>query len=167
METPLQRTCVGQKYPHIRTLRISVQSEIRVRKHNGNIHSNITVQLHCYHRMWSNITWILHHQETLNMKYNKIYKDEQYKRAFTSYNRKIREPNREPGKKDFGWSTDNPCFHCATIISNRENPQTPNSEFWTCRSRVIRSNPISTKMRPWGVYRQAHVYMVKWCDSNI
>ena len=27
--------------------------------------STIIVQVHCYHKMWYNIVWILHHQETL------------------------------------------------------------------------------------------------------
>jgi len=37
-------------------LSISVQSGIRVRKHSGNIPSNITVQVHYYHSTGSNIT---------------------------------------------------------------------------------------------------------------
>jgi len=42
--------------------KITVQSGIRVQKHSGNIYFNIQVQVHCYHSMWSNITWILHHR---------------------------------------------------------------------------------------------------------
>ena len=53
-------------------LSISVQSGIRVRKHSGNIHSNITVQIHCYHNMRSNITRILHHWSVQNMNYRRF-----------------------------------------------------------------------------------------------
>jgi len=49
------------KYLYVYTLSILVQSGIRVRKHSDIIYSNITVQVHCYHGIWSNIIWILHH----------------------------------------------------------------------------------------------------------
>jgi len=40
----------------------SIQSGIRVQNHDGNIHSNNN-STSCYHWTWSNITWILYHQE--------------------------------------------------------------------------------------------------------
>ena len=58
----LLRIYTGQKYPDIRTLRIS-KVGIRVQKHSGNIHFNKIIQIHCYHRTWYNIIWILNHQE--------------------------------------------------------------------------------------------------------
>jgi len=45
--------------------------------------------------------------------------------------------------KGSGWSADDLCFHCISLISNLENSQVSSSEIWTCRSRVIRSNPTS------------------------
>ena len=52
------------KYPYIYTLSISVQSGIRIRKNSGNIHSNITIQVHCYYR---HMTGILSHHRIQNM----------------------------------------------------------------------------------------------------
>ena len=48
------------------------------------------------------------------------YKDEHYKKALTSYNRETREPNRGLEEKGSGWSTDDPDFGCAILISNGE-----------------------------------------------
>jgi len=55
------------------TVSISVQSWIRVRKHSGNIHSNITVQVYYYHCTWSNITRILHHHGYKKYDLQEIY----------------------------------------------------------------------------------------------
>jgi len=54
-----------------------------------------------------------------SMKYE-IYKDKQNKKALTSYNRETREPDRGLEEKGSGWSTDDPRFGCATLISNKK-----------------------------------------------
>ena len=61
----------------------------------------------------------------------------------TSYNRKTWEPIRGLEGKDYGRSTNDPRFHCATLISNRENPQAPSFRIWTCRFRGVRNSPTS------------------------
>jgi len=110
--------------------------------------STIIVQLQSYHRMWSNITRILHHQEVQKFHLQEIYNYKHYKRCSWAA-KGISEPGkRRLERKGSGWSVNDPCFHCATLISNQENPQASSSDIWTCRFRVVRSNPTSTKMRP-------------------
>ena len=64
-----------------------------------------------------------------------------------SYKRETREPSKGLEEKGFGWSADGPRFYWVTLINNQENSLAPNSKIWTCGFRVIRSNPMSTKMR--------------------
>jgi len=109
--------------------------------------STIIVQLQSYHRMWSNIIWILHHQEVQKYDLQEIYNYEQYKRCSRAAKRISRAGKRGLKEKGFGWSADDSRFHYATLISNWDNPQAPTFKIWTCRSRVVRRNPTSTK---WG-----------------
>jgi len=76
------------------TLSISLGRNQSMKVRDVQLHSKKRVQLQSYHRKWSNITWILHHQEE-NMNYSEIYKNEQYKMELTSYNKKSREPSRK------------------------------------------------------------------------
>jgi len=63
--------------------------------------------------------------------YKGIYKYEQYKRCSQIIKRKTRETNRGLKEKALDGSDENPRFHCATLISNMENPQAPSSRIWT------------------------------------
>jgi len=64
-------------------------------------------------------------------------------KELSSHERETREPSRELGRigpqKVCRWS----CFCCASLISNRENPQAPSSGIWTYRSGGVRNSPMN------------------------
>ena len=62
------------KIPSYMYAKHQYMQKIRVQKHSGNIYSNKIVQIHSYHRVWSNIIWILHHHKAQSMIYKVIYK---------------------------------------------------------------------------------------------
>ena len=68
------------------------------------------------------------------------------------------KPNGGLEGKGSGQSADDPRFCCAFLISNRENPQAPNSKIWTCRSRKVKNSPTSGVMNAkWRVGINIHV----------
>jgi len=56
-----------------------------------------------------------------------------------SHKGKLDSRARGPRRMSFRRSADNPCFRCATLISNQENPQASGSEIWTWESRGVRT----------------------------
>ena len=89
--------------------------------------STIIVQVYCYHRTWSNITWTLHYQEAQSMNYNEIYRMNSTKSAH-ELQKKNREPRKGPGRKglwtDCWWSMLPLC------ISDQQPEEFTSSKLW-------------------------------------
>jgi len=124
----------------------------------------IIAQVHSYHRAWYNIPRIWDHQEAQkqDMQYKKT------KKILTSNKKRISWANQRCWKKrDSRQTTANPRFHRALWLAIARPPR---SRLLNLDMKVHGYQKVTQqvhKIKPVGVFKQSHVYMIEWCGSGI
>jgi len=157
METLLRRIYVGQKYPHIYMLSINTS---KYRSIMIIYILTIIVQVHCYHRAWYNITWILHHQQVQKFDLLGIIQVWIIQKVLTSYNWDLESRAGAAERKRLQMVYADPSrFRYATLIYDRI-PRIPSSGIWTCRYRDFQNaTQWVHKIKPSDVHRD---HMCTW-----
>jgi len=112
-----------------------------VRKHSSNIHFNIKVQVHSYHREWYNIAGILHHQRIQKYDLQRDIHNKSWE-VLTSSKRGLESQlGEELGRRA------TVTFKLPLRYSDRHGRirYAPHSNIWTYGSRIVRYNPTSTR----------------------
>ena len=118
---------IGQKYPHIYTLSISIGKNQSTKVRGASY--ILTYEYNC--KVITGCDTILQEYYITDnaqlQKYKEMYKYEQYKGRSRVTTEKLESRTEGLEGKDSGRSADDPCYCCATLINKQKNSQAPSS----------------------------------------